>query len=495
MAQSNWYRTLNVPKIKDGLVFKTISLTNNEYLVLSVGNDTGSQVSRVKLIVTKTDDQLNIVWTKKYDSPKYNYVYAFYESGVQISNGSVYITGGLLSSANQNVSTILKLNLNGDTLWQKFYTANGNRDVAFNGLCLTNDNKLAVTGFSQDWVNHTREGLLMKLDTLGIELWRKYILNDEAKKAMSCFKIIQDKATSKFYMCGYKYLGNNSNFTSGGSLVITDSMGNVLRQVTLNNADGGPFYDMIQTKDSNFVAGGGWNTFNDLGGYPRIKSMIVKFNRSGDTLWTLRNDIPAIHNTISNLIEKNNGDILTLGVHDTMNSHNLFPIMRLRMICMTSNGVVKWKRNSRYAYDKNYSMGPTCVTSLGDKGYLIGTWGNYNSRHVYKVLKIDTLGCDTVPGFCDYEDLTVDLKELDANEVSLKVYPNPNQGQFIIECPESSSGSDYLLTDILGRTIQSGAITNGKQAVNVAYLPNGIYTLRILSELNQNYGYKIIVQK
>ncbi len=494
-AQTNWFKELKIPNIINGRVTKIIPLGSDELLIIGGGTDTSNQQNRVKLIVAKTTDQLQLISFKSYDSPKHRYVYAFMPTGYVIQNNCIYMTGGLLSSLNQNVSTLLKLNLNGDTLWQRFYTANGNRDVAFEGLCMTNDNKLAVTGFSQDWTNHTSECLLMKLDTLGNELWRKYILNDEPKKMLWCYRIIQDKTSSKFYMAGLKYLGNNSNFTSAGSLVITDSLGNVLRQVTLNNANGGPFYDMIQTKDSNLVACGGWNSFNDLGGETRTKSMVVKLNRNGDTLWSVKSDTPSIYNFSSKLSEYPNGNIFVAGVLDTLQNHNINRITKIRIMSINSNGSVIWKRNIRYARSNDQSMAPLCITNFGSNGFLIGVYYYYKSIQNFNVLKIDTLGCDTVPGFCDYEDLTVDLKEQDAREVSLKVYPNPNQGQFIIECPETTSGSDYLLTDILGRTIQSGAITNGKQAVNVADLPNGIYTLRILSAHNQNFGYKIIIQK
>ena len=493
-AQNNWYKELAVPNIKDGLVFKTISLPNDEYLILSIATDTANQQNRVKLIVSKTDNQLNLIWTKKYDSPKHSYVYSFSESGTLIKNGFIYLKGCLLSSANQNVSTLIKLNMNGDTLWQKFYTGSGSRDAVFQGITATNDSHLAITGFSQDWTNHTQECLLMKLDTLGNEVWRKYIVNNQAKKVVAGFKIIQDTISGKFYMIGYKYLGTNSQFTSAGSLIITDSIGGVIRQVTLNNEDGGPFYDMIQTRDSNFVAGGGWNTFNDLGGEARIKNMIIKFNKNGDTLWVTRNDIPSILNNISNLIETKSGDILALGIHDTMKSNNLFPIMRLRMINLSSNGVIKWKRNSRYAYDKNYSMGPTCVTSLGEKGYLIGTWGNYNSRHVHKVLKIDTLGCDTLPGFCDYEDLTVGIKEHFEKDVSVRVYPNPSQGSFMIEAGENYSGAEYHLIDMLGRTVYHGTIEHCISELNVSDLSPGVYTLQINKEHLKMETIKIILQ-
>ncbi len=494
-AQTNWFKELKIPNIINGMVTKIIPLGSNELLILGGGTDTSNQQNRVKLIVAKTTDQLQLISYKSYDSPKHRYVYAFMPTGYIIHNNFIYMTGGLLSSLNQNVSTLLKLNLDGDTLWQKYYTANGNRDVAFEGLCLTNDNKLAVTGFSQDWVNHTREGLLMKLDTFGNELWRKYILNNEPKKMLWCYRIIQDKTNSKFYMAGLKYLGNNSNFTSAGSLVITDSLGNVLRQVTLNNADGGPFYDMIQTKDSNFVACGGWNTFNDLGGNPRTKSMVLKFNREGDTLWSIKSEAPSIYNYSLRLTETIDGNVLVAGVLDTLQNHNINIVVKIRLMNISPNGKIRWKRSVRYAQSYFDSMEPVSITNIGNNGFLIGVYYYYKSIQNFNVLKIDTLGCDTVPGFCDYEDLTLDLKELDANEVSLKVYPNPSHGQFTIELPQFNENSTYTLYDLLGRTVLSGKIQERKQVLEVSFLPPGVYLCEVRTHENSSVNIKIVIQE
>ncbi|MBK8562659.1 MAG: T9SS type A sorting domain-containing protein [Saprospiraceae bacterium] len=68
-----------------------------------------------------------------------------------------------------------------------------------------------------------------------------------------------------------------------------------------------------------------------------------------------------------------------------------------------------------------------------------------------------------------------------------RIYPNPANYFFTIGLAEPSIGSQWQLTDALGRTVRAGMLAPGVLAFNVAVgnLPPGIYCLKIEIEASK----------
>jgi hypothetical protein len=64
----------------------------------------------------------------------------------------------------------------------------------------------------------------------------------------------------------------------------------------------------------------------------------------------------------------------------------------------------------------------------------------------------------------------------------LKVYPNPTTDRLIIECEASMVGQEYLIYDVLGKTIKKGRIVSTNDVIEVVELSVGEYVLK----LNEN---------
>lgn len=77
-------------------------------------------------------------------------------------------------------------------------------------------------------------------------------------------------------------------------------------------------------------------------------------------------------------------------------------------------------------------------------------------------------------------------KGLNANVTTVKVYPNPNQGQFNVSVTDKSIGTVNLtLTDMTGKTVYEKTLkVNGGQDLKIetGNLPKGIYQLKMNSE-------------
>lgn len=80
----------------------------------------------------------------------------------------------------------------------------------------------------------------------------------------------------------------------------------------------------------------------------------------------------------------------------------------------------------------------------------------------------------------------------DNSNISVKIYPNPNNGHFFIE---SYNGTSILtIYNPLGKKVYDRNIEEQIMEINLSSLPNGIYSVQI-SSANENILYKISILK
>jgi len=80
------------------------------------------------------------------------------------------------------------------------------------------------------------------------------------------------------------------------------------------------------------------------------------------------------------------------------------------------------------------------------------------------------------------------LNELEKAEI--KIYPNPNDGNFSIQLPEHKTIETLKIFDLLGNLIFEDL--TGEHKINLTYFPKGMYTLKVKSG-NEMYHKKIII--
>lgn len=71
----------------------------------------------------------------------------------------------------------------------------------------------------------------------------------------------------------------------------------------------------------------------------------------------------------------------------------------------------------------------------------------------------------------------VGLNSKDMNPI--KLYPNPNQGEFSIEVPAEIMGMPYEIQDIHGRILKTGEIQSTTQTINLGEIASGNYWLKV----------------
>jgi hypothetical protein len=161
-----WYRTLGYPGGGDGFNFRQTS--DGGYIGIStlpgviLGLDFG---------VVKLDSEGNIQWSRAYGgNGAWDVPYSIHET----SDGGFVVVGVTNSFSSTNINDtniwVLKLNSQGDIIWQKEYGVPNATDYAFSSI-QTPDGGYIIVGFTT--ASGMGDLLLMKIDSEGNIVWQK----------------------------------------------------------------------------------------------------------------------------------------------------------------------------------------------------------------------------------------------------------------------------------------------------------------------------------
>jgi len=237
-------------------------------IVIGYSYSFGSGFTDIYLI--KVDVNGDTLWTKAYGGTGYDY-----GTFVQQTFDGEYVFTGTLSTAFGDVNTcLMKLDINGDTVWVK--TFGGSDHDNGHSFQQTADGGFIITGLTESFGEVYGDVYLIKTDSLGFLTWIK-TFGGSATDRGNCVK---QTADGGYILSGYSY-----SFGTGLTdiyLIRTDANGDTLWSKTY----GGSGYDMgyfiEQTSDGGFITAG-YTTNSGTGDEDVI---VIKSDINGDTLWT-----------------------------------------------------------------------------------------------------------------------------------------------------------------------------------------------------------------
>ena len=195
-----------------------IQAFDNGYVV--AGTDyNASTAGDLMLFISKCDSDGVVLLVKYYPG---SYVYA----GVMLSQSTdsgFVIAGYIKNSTGGNYDMlIMKTDMNGDSLWTKTFGGNGN-DI-LTAIQQTSDGGYVAFGYSNSYSN-SYDAIVLRLDANGDSLWQKTYggLNDEK---VTHGIICRDG--------GFALTGSTESYGSGGEDVFilrTDSSGNIINHL------------------------------------------------------------------------------------------------------------------------------------------------------------------------------------------------------------------------------------------------------------------------
>ncbi|MCU0361367.1 MAG: T9SS type A sorting domain-containing protein [Bacteroidia bacterium] len=476
-----------LPPAKNNVTKDIFEISPGNYLACGISVDTLNGVSTNKLTMMQLGSQGEVLGVKKYGNKQLEYLNnsftarAFYKAG-----NFVYTACCMRDSNNKQLGALIKFDFNGDTIWQKIYR-DSVEDIIPQMVASSFDGGFLITGFFQNWITNESPCLLIKTDALGNEIWRKRI-NKTGHNVSDGKAIVQDSASGKIVIVGYQYVGSPSSFSMKDNVLILDSTGNTIVRRTFSGF-GGNLFDVIQTKDKNFVAVGQAFKSQMIGSSETQKSFIVKIDINSTTttppIWgNINFDALAINNAFSCLRELPNGDLIVGGVIDSLSQ--LPRNMDMRVVRFSPSGSVKSKTYYNYKINSENSDNNQVLTSLNltsNGGWVASIVQTYfPSPNPLFYVKYDSTGCDSSLYYCQ----TVGLNENLNGSQNLGIYPNPANEEFFIPGMSNYSGSYSIhIFNSLGNLIlneKNLKLEEGQLKLNISKVPKGIYFLRLFYE-------------
>ena len=130
--------------------------------------------------------------------------------------------------------------------------------------------------------------------------------------------------------------------------------------------------------------------------------------------------------------------------------------------------------------------------SNGSTGSLINITPTTTASIVYTLSSMGANGCVAKKTITITVSKCTDLEEFEIGKTKLKIYPNPNSGEFIIS---SDQDIEFTLVNEIGQTIKQLSLTaKNERKIEIQNLANGIYFL-MEKHSKQSAPYKIIVTR
>jgi hypothetical protein len=237
------------------------------YIIIGYTNSFGAGNKDIYLV--KMNVNGDTLWTKTYGGTGDDE-----GNSVQQTSDGGYIIVGYTNSfgAGGYDVYLIKVNINGDSLWTK--TFGGAGDDYANSVCQTSDGGYIITG-SGLFGSGGGDIYLIKTDTVGNIQWNK-TYGSVAYYIDWGYSVKQ--TTDGGYIISGFYLGVNADVW----LIKTASNGNILWSRTFGGAASEIGASCQQTSDGGYIVAGSTNSF----GAGNNDVYLIKTDMNGDTLWT-----------------------------------------------------------------------------------------------------------------------------------------------------------------------------------------------------------------
>lgn len=138
--------------------------------------------SDIDVLLVKTNEYGDTIWTKTYGGTSPDFGYYIRNS----ADGNLLIGGTSFSNSSDHASDIylVKVNLDGDTLWTRTYVDPG-VEIPFH-LLQMQDGEILITGYES---NSSKGVYLLKLNAQGIPLWNKKISSPVPQEGLSTIEL------------------------------------------------------------------------------------------------------------------------------------------------------------------------------------------------------------------------------------------------------------------------------------------------------------------
>lgn len=446
----------------------SILLADDGYIVYGGGTEFNTPVIGA-IKIAKIDFDGNVVWTKTYGKPFFNWYQGSWGALVKTYDKN-YVFGGSAHDTINNSSVLIgKFDENGDTLWTRNYSHPAY--VTILDAVQAPDSGFAFVGF-KTMPNGNYDYYLLRTDQDGHFLWDKTY--GASKDDIGIGIDLTPEG-------GFILSGGTDNYGNG----ITDGW-NVKVEPTSGQIQWTKTYGTIRDDCGTFTKHvGGYfyitkhcvDTVINPGDFDKWSWYLSKLNPNGDIIWQTFFNSPEVLE-VYNVSKLPNSGYLLMGYINA----TLFSNSRAWFAKVSEQGEKCWEREYRFEESESYFV--TDVAFTPDNHFIFTGMASALPGSVgsdFLILQLDSMGCFT-PG-CD--TLNVSIETLIPSHEGLRVWPNPVRDNLHIEyCPDSFiQQPTVILYNLDGKMLFQKELppTNRCLEAELALpdLPKGIYHLAI----------------
>ncbi len=231
--------------------------------------------------IIKLDSMGNVVWEKTYGGESYDGAYSI----IQTTDGGYALAGYTQSKGiNGNAALVIKLDSNGNMLWEKSFGENEYNIVY--SIIQTTDGGYAVGGGNRSRDNDYGDFWVIKLDSNGNTLWDRTYGDSNNDYADYAYSIIQTTDG------GYAVAGmtKSKSYTLNVWIIKTDSQGNIVWEKTFGDIEQEWMFpiSIIQTTDGGYAIAG----YTSSKGAGSMDAWVIKLDEQGNLNQELK-DLPT----------------------------------------------------------------------------------------------------------------------------------------------------------------------------------------------------------
>ncbi len=426
----------------------------------------------------------------------------------QLPGGSIFFAG----SSNSNFIggsdlSLTKLDAEGNFIWRKYF---GTANDDFCSRMIVKNNILIICGQSYNNTTSTADGILLAVDTNGIELWQH---NYGSSVVSEAFFGVCSAINGGYLVCGIK--SGLTQYSGDFWLVKTDSSGNLQWETTYGDQGVQETSDaIVQLSNGDIFISGDKGISTSA-----YNAWIVKTDSLGNEIWDRLMSNPN-NGGCKNICFSSDNLIYVIGEAATDSSADF----DIQVSKIDTSGNLRWVRyiTATNQSDAGFDMKETDDHKFMITGYyfdtmqwqkripmiLIDTSGNELGRKLfgttlqnigYEIIQSVNGGfliggTDFMNGQCIliYNNVT-DNDGIDEikNRNTIAVYPNPAFNQFNVHL--LLTGGMLEVLDISGRNIMSVPVSETDFNIDASMLKSGIYILRLNTGQNIIYS-KLIIE-
>ena len=439
---------------------------NGSYLIIEQIDDYDSLNTGIG--IRKLDSLGTELWVKKIYRKK-ALLYPGFSNSCQIVNGNtILISSGFIDTLNYEQraqGSILAINTNGDSLWQKTY--GGLWKDGFYSSALDDDNNIVSVGFYHT-SSTSYDAWAVKTDTLGNVIWDKKFggINGDV------FSSVIQADDGGYYLAG---ASNSFNSYDDAFLVKINVDGNLLWQKTFSTPLADGINGIILSNNKLYLAG---YQYTDYPLTNKFDGMLLITDLDGTLISSKVLGGATLSNSFrTKPIALADGSIIVAGESRTQINPNapwgwLFKF--------NQDGDSIWARtyyNNPNAPNYIYDLKATADGGFIMAGTTVDSLGGVGAQNSW-VLKVDEFGCE-LENCQIYDGLAVIQEE----QNQLKIYPNPNNGNFSLEYSVSQSSGWLYVYDVNGKEVCKEYISPYTTIKNLqlnGQLAKGMYAISLV---------------